>query len=90
MNFSERLVLKWKILSCFNSGFTSDPHSQQLDATWFCDWYVLLDLLRFLGEIVFEVAHIFTLGTDFQELEGYFILEWVTKNSRKLAQLATK
>ena len=33
MNFSELFVLKWKILSCFNSGFTSDPHSQQLDAT---------------------------------------------------------
>ena len=31
-DFSEFLVLKWKIPSCFNGSFMSNPYSQHLDA----------------------------------------------------------
>ena len=55
----------------FNGGFMSDPHSQYRDTI-----------------LVFKVRHVIALRTDFQlleEIKGYFILGWATKNSRKLA-----
>ena len=66
IHFREFLVLKWKILSHFNSDFTSlfFPFSQR---------YV-------------KSHGVFTQVFHFkpEEIEGFFILGWATKNSGKL------
>ena len=49
-----------------------------------CSFLLVNALLKAMGRL-FKFFHF-----KLEEIEGYFILEWATKNSRKLARLATK
>ena len=64
IHFSEFLVVKWKVRAVFSSDFTSDPHSQHIDAILILWLPRDPRLTQSSVRDGFE-AHVFTLRTDF-------------------------